>query len=190
MLTHHRAHTLFGGGEPLSSNEETTETQRENWREDSPYGLRRFGEEFITVGRVALCCHRKKHPPSLLDREWGETAPDAIYYNFLHGIELGLKAFLRHVDAVPLRELRLQFGHNVDRLLEEALQHNLWQHCPDLTLAHICTIRLASPLYSSSQLGYPRIGGVSMPDIACVCKAARALRSGLRSLDMSPAPNE
>ena len=28
-------------------------TNKEEWRDDSPIGLRRFGEEFITVGKDA-----------------------------------------------------------------------------------------------------------------------------------------
>ena len=33
-----------------------------DWRGDSPYGLWRFGREFITVGCDALKADRKRHP--------------------------------------------------------------------------------------------------------------------------------
>ena len=61
------------------------------------------GFEFITVGHDALVSYRKRSPSN---HESAEAIPPfAIYYNFLHGIELGLKASLLHVKARKLKEL-------------------------------------------------------------------------------------
>ena len=49
-----------------------------------------------------------------------------ISYNFLHGIELGLKAFLLHVDKriLPI-DLRDCYRHNTRKLLMKAAEHGL-----------------------------------------------------------------
>ena len=121
---------------------------KEEERQDSPKGLWRFGFEFVTIGHDALACHKKREkegrgtnhshvPPS-------KHAPFPIYFNFLHGIELGIKAYLRHVDAVPLKDFRnpkKKFGHHLEHLLTKALCHDLRKKCPELTDSHIATIR-------------------------------------------------
>ena len=159
----------------------------EEWREASPIGLRRYGEEFIRVARDALEAHRKRNPPlSALENHVGEFAPDPIYYNFLHGVELGLKSYLLHVGAVKLRDLRRQFGHNLTRLLEKALDHDLRRQCSELTDTHLDPIRNLSPVYESKQLEYIHIGFCSSGpvDIRKVADAAETLIAGLKELRM------
>ena len=157
----------------------------EEWREASPYGLRRYGEQFITVARDALEAYRNRNPPpSVLEKCVGETALEAIYYNFLHGVELGLKSYLLHVEAVEFRVLRRQFGHNLTRLLDEALKHGLCRQCPKLTDDHLKAICLSSPLYKRKQFEYIRIGAVSIPPIPKVAEAAETLIAGLKELNM------
>ena len=47
--------------------------QDEGWQGDSPFGLRRFGAEFIQVGHDALDAYRRRNPPTLLDQHAGEV---------------------------------------------------------------------------------------------------------------------
>lgn len=160
----------------------------EEWRGDSPVGLRRYGVDFVTVGKDALQAHRKRNPPTLIDEHIGELAPDAVYYNFLHGVELGLKSYLRHVDAVPLKELRSRpYGHNLCSLLDESIRFDLRARCPRLEDDHIEAIRCSSECYMQKELEYIEIGFAKYPAIDVVSKAAEALISELRKLPMQPA---
>ena len=166
----------------------------EEWRGDSPVGLLNDGREFIKVGHDALCCHRKRQKKLLgpsqeppLDLQ-GEIAPFAIYYNFLHGVELGLKAYLRHVDAVTLKNLKSRrFGHNLASLLDEALKHGLCSQCPELTVTNLAVIRSLSPIYADKQFEYIRIGGVQLEPVAQVAEAAETLIAELKKLRMKAA---
>ena len=152
---------------------------------DSPRGLWRFGCEFVTIGHDALACHRKRkkdgHGPNHSHVPPSKHVPFPIYYNFLHGIELGLKAYLRHVDAVPLKDLRnpKKFGHHLDRLFTKALCHSLREECPELTDIHVVTIRYSSKLYAEKEFEYIRIGGVQLMAIDQVVEAADILIAGL-----------
>ena len=160
----------------------------EEWRGDSPVGLRRFGEEFITVGKDALKAHRRKNPPTLLEQHLGEVAPHAIYYNFLHGVELGLKSYLRHIDAIPLKKLRSRsYGHDLCRLLDVAIRHGLRARCPRLEDPHIDVIRCSNERYMQKEFEYIRTGLARYPPIDAVAKAAKTLIDELNGLRMQPA---
>lgn len=74
------------------------------------------GKEFVRVGRNEL------------SRDWKETFgllfPDShqsTAYNFLHGIELGLKAYMLFKDGklLPI-DLKGNYGHNLRKLLIDA----------------------------------------------------------------------
>ena len=167
----------------------------EEWREASPIGLRNEGDEFITVARDALAAYRKRQPelndpgyPQNAREEMLKTARFPIYYNFLHGVELGLKSYLLHVGAATLKDLRKQFGHKLDRLLDEALRCNLRSQCSELTNTHIDAIYESSQLYEDKQFEYHRIGGVSLVRIDQVAEAAETLIKGLKKLPMKPVP--
>ena len=163
-------------------------TKGEEWRGDSPVGLRRFGEEFITVGNDALKAHRKRNPPTALEQHLGEIAPHPIYYNFLHGVELGLKSYLRHIDAVSLQSLRSpSYGHNLCRLLDESIRHGLRQQCPRLEDPHIEVFRFANEVYRPKDFEYISIGFAQYPPIDVVAKAAKTLIAELKELPMQPA---
>ena len=157
----------------------------EKERQDRTIGLWRFGCEFLTIGHDALACHRKREKehrgPNRSHVAPREVSSFPIYYNFLHGIELGLKAYLRHVDAVPLEELRnpKKYGHDLDRLLTKALCHGLREACPELTDSHVDTIRFSSGLYAKKEFEYIRIGGVQLVPIEQVVEAADILIAGL-----------
>ena len=160
----------------------------EEWRGDSPVGLRRFGAEFITVGKDALEAYRKRNPPTLLDEHSGEVAPDAIYYNFLHGVELGLKSYLRHIDAVPFKDLRSHlYGHNLCSLLDESIKGGLRARCPKLEDAHIDVIRCLNEYYMRKQFEYVQIGLAQYQTIDVVATTAETLIAGLKQLPMQPA---
>ena len=167
----------------------------EEWREASPVGLQRNGEEFITVARDALAAYRKRQPelsnpqvPQYRKDQLLETAPFPIYYNFLHGIELGLKSYLLHVEAATLEDLRNRFGHKLACLLGEACKYNLRSQCPKLTGTHIGAIDNSSPLYEDKQFEYIKTGGMSLVHINHVAAAAETLIAGLKKLRMKPAP--
>ena len=161
----------------------------ENWREMSPIGLQRYAIEFITVGRDALDKHRKRH---IADRGPGRDhvpynlpPPFPIYYNFLHGMELGLKAYLLHVNAVTIGDLKSeQLGHNLANLLDKALEHDLCIKCPELTDSIIQVIRFSSSAYADKRFEYIRIGGLQLKPIDEITDAADTLINGLNQLDM------
>lgn len=164
------------------------------WMEGSPFGLRRFGVEFITVARDALKAYRDREP-ELHDRQvlqfrreqLLELAPFPIYFNFLHGVELGLKSYLLQVGPEPLGEIRKRFSHRLDCLLDEARKYDLHRQCPELKQTHIDVIRHSSQLYASKQFEYIRTGGVSLVPIDQVAEAAETLITGLKRLPMEPA---
>ena len=165
--------------------------EKEEWRGDSPVGLRRLGAEFIKVGQDALEAYRRRNPPTLLDQDLGEVAHDAIYYNFLHGIELGLKSYLRHTNAVPLRDLRSSsFGHDLCCLLDKSIEHGFHTECPELKDAHIEVIWCSSERYRSKEFEYIQIGAAQYPPIDAVAEAAETLITELKELQMKPAKSD
>lgn len=158
---------------------------KDEWRGDAPVGLRRFADQFITVGRDALDCYykREKKLPAFgfLSEIASEIAPEAIYYNFLHGIELGLKAYLLKFGAATIGSLRRNFGHDLKRLLCEACAYGLRQRCPRLSDKHIDVIRTSSSLYKGKEFEYIRIGAVTQPLIGDVAEAAETLLADLKN---------
>ena len=109
------------------------------------------GLEFIVTAKVALDSLRtnKSFGPIVYPNTnpIGD-APSAIYFNFLHGIELCLKFYLVHEVGMLEKELR-KFSHDLDRLLKEALKHRLECACTELTATDLQTIRFLSEHYSS-----------------------------------------
>ena len=168
--------------------------KEETWRWESPFGLRRYGSDFIAVACDALEAYRKRQPElndptysSFSRQQLLEIAPDPIYYNFLHGVELGLKSYLLHAGTRPLEKIRKHFGHDLSRLLDETLKLDLRSQCPQLTDTHIEAIRFSSELYRSKQLEYIRIGAVQSVPIDQVAEAAKTLIGGLKRLPMRTA---
>ena len=156
----------------------------EEWSEARPRGLWRYGLEFITVGHDALDSHRKREiagrGPNRSHVPLSSRAPFPIYYNFLHGVELGLKAYLLSVKAATIEELRSKkFGHNLDRLLNKALDYDRRSGCLELTDAHISVICSSNELYASKQFEYIKIGEAQLMPIDSVAEAADTLIAGL-----------
>ncbi|MCY4515105.1 MAG: hypothetical protein OXC69_08230 [Candidatus Tectomicrobia bacterium] len=87
-----------------------------------------LGKAFIRIGHNELARNWK----NVFQTQQLQSLP-AISYNFLHGIELGLKAFLLHIDK---RILPIDFkskgghGHDIVRLLKDAAGRGLVQERP------------------------------------------------------------
>ena len=167
----------------------------EEWREENSVGLLGCGREFITVGHDALAAHRERQTElrdpgcgPLRHRHLLEEATFAVYYNFLHGVELGLKSYLLHVEMATLEDLRTRFGHKLACLLDEALKHSLCSQCPKLTDTHLDTIRFLSTLYADKQFEYHWIGRLLNVPIDQVAETAKTLITELKKLPMKP-PN-
>lgn len=161
----------------------------DSWRQDSPFGLRRYGKQFVTVGQDALEAHRRRSFGTASTQVRLVVAPDAIYYNLLHGVELGLKAYLRQIDAVSLSDLRRPpYGHNLSSLIEKSINCNLLANCPKLKKLHIDALHSANQLYMNKEFEYIRIGFVQYPPIEVVAEAADTLITSLENIRMRPAP--
>ena len=180
----------FEGLLRLFRTRETKMALSEKWRETSPYGLRRYADEFIAVGHDALNCYRKRES-SLRGSSYEHVPPDRIvpfpiYFNFLHGIELGLKAYLLHVDAATINKLKSkQLGHNLSNLLDKALEHGLSSNFPELTKRHTDIIRCSNETYSNKWFEYIRIGGERLMPIDEVVTVAYKLSKGLKGTSIN-----
>ena len=147
-------------------------------------GLCSYGLEFRQTAVDALDLYKKKNPSNPINPGY---APFAIYFNFLHGIELGLKSYLVHKAGMREEELRTKFGHNLDRLLEVAFRHDLQTACTELTDTDIQTISSLSEHYSSKKFEYIWMdGSLEMFDIEEVAKATDNLIFGVEDLVRKP----
>ena len=134
---------------------------REEWRQDSPQGLWTEAREFRDVGQCALKAHPNKF-----------AFP--IYYLFLHAVELSLKAYLRQVEAATMAELRREYGHNISKLIDKAIDKNLCSHC-SLNETQIKVLDALSDIYSKKDFEYFRLGFYSLPNIQLVAATADVL---------------
>ena len=148
-------------------------------------GLWFYGLEFIETAADALAAYKKKNPTKPIGPGY---APFAIYFNFLHGIELCLKSYLVHEAGMCDEDLRSkEFRHNLDRLLDEAICHRLRGACTELTDTDLETIRYSSKNYSYKNFEYMWMGGsLEILPIDQVAKTAKVLRSGLENLVWAP----
>lgn len=80
-----------------------------------------FGKDFVRIGRNELSRDWKKTFGLSLPENHRPTA-----YNFLHGVELGLKAYLLFNDErlLPI-DLKRNYGHNLRKLLTDAKSNGL-----------------------------------------------------------------
>ena len=91
------------------------------------------------------------------------------------------------VEAAELQDLRRSYGHDLARLLDKSLEHDLRTRCPSLTDTHITAIRGSSDLYKNKQFEYIRIGGIQLMPIDQVAEAAKTLITGLNNFPMRTA---
>ena len=79
----------------------------------TPLGLWRYAKDFSKAASIVV------------DTFGDEVSTLPAYYLCGHSIELSLKAYLLG-EGIPLRKLKSkEFGHNLERLVGEALRHNL-----------------------------------------------------------------
>ena len=168
---------------------------QEEWRQDSPRGLCTAAKEFRDVGQDALAAHMNRVQsnsnlslPVEVQMECGIASPASfpIYYNFLHAIELLLKAYLRHVDAVPLKELRHQpYRHNISKLLEVSIEKEICSHC-NLNSDQIDAIHEVSCEYSTKRLEYFYLRLTTPPKISIkrIADATDTLVDGIDDMDL------
>ncbi len=88
------------------------------------FGHREFfehGKEFVRIARNELSRDWKKS----FDLLFPETHQSTVY-NFLHGVELGLKAYMLFKDEriLPI-DLKGNYGHNIQKLLIDARKNSL-----------------------------------------------------------------
>ena len=129
--------------------------------------------DFVVVGHDALEAHgeRKPHNPT----EGVEIAPVPVYYNFLHGIELALKAYLVHRKVLTKDADLRSLGHDLDRALRKAIKHDLRTKCPLLTSAHTAAISGLSDMYKTREFNYSKTGPKTIGGIHPVVEAADIL---------------
>ncbi|SOE97614.1 hypothetical protein SAMN05414139_10759 [Burkholderia sp. D7] len=81
-------------------------------------GLARYAYEYIEAALVVENDHAEKHPG-------GQISPTPAYFLAHHGIELTLKAYLRHV-GVTVRELgSKKYGHDLHACYRKAKELGL-----------------------------------------------------------------
>ena len=145
-----------------------------------------YGRSFINTAGDALRIYQKENPMSDLR----EPTLFPIYFNFLHGIELGLKSYLVHKTGMLEKELR-QYGHRLDDLLAEALRHRLEQDCTKLTSTNLEVIRFLSKHYATKKFEYVWMGGsLEMLPIHMVHETANTLISSLQDVVGTPGAKE
>jgi len=82
------------------------------------------------------------------------SVPFPIYYNFLHGIELCLKAYLMRFHHYSVSRLKCEFGHDLSKLLNEAVSQGLRDQCSNITDNHLSTINELSDDYLNKDFEY------------------------------------
>lgn len=94
-------------------------------------------------------------------------------------IELSLKAFLV-TKKFTVKQLRQkEFGHNIDALLEKAVENNLSENVT-LETAHGGAMRLLSQEYASRRFQYIETGFISLPLDPLIDECAQLLTSKLK----------
>jgi hypothetical protein len=102
-----------------------------------------------------------------------------VYYLYRHGLELGMKAFLRS-GGVTVRELAgHRLGHNLGRLYEEVLAYQLPLDDDFRKLARR-VIRLLDRADREQQFRYVIVGVQQLPDLGAVRHVGRGLFAAIR----------
>ena len=157
----------------------------EEWREATPPGLRRYANEYDQVAKDALEGCRDRLPES---QRHHSHVPFAIYYNFLHAIELALKSYMAHTGS-DLGELK-RVGHDLEKALNICIDKGIRDNCPKLTDLLVDTIKYASSTYKNKEFEYIRVGHIQLGHIDQIAMASSALLAGIGNIEMQPANPE
>jgi len=131
----------------------------------TPYGLWRYGNDFRRAAVTVYAEHRT-------------VGFMPLYFLLGQSIELSLKAFLL-ARGLPLNELRRKkYGHNLEKLLNEALERGLSRQV-ELEQEHVAAINLLGIEYLARQFQYINTGSKVLPEVQLVVGAAEALSRGL-----------
>lgn len=128
-----------------------------NDRRDRPLGWWKFGMDSLTAGHDALDAMRSRTQNTKLHYVFPSFP---IYYCFLQGVELGLKAYLRHKDIRSMEQLK-KIGHDITKLLNIAEQNGIRQQLSWLTDRDFTILHSHSPMYKDKEFTYIRTGIVS-----------------------------
>lgn len=130
-------------------------------------GLARYAFEYIEAALV-VDDHMGQR------KEFKVVAPIPALYLAGHGIELSLKAYLRH-HGVSVRKLQ-KLGHDLDRCYRRAIELGLHK----IFKPHIAeegALELLNGLYAAKELEYIRTGMKHFPTFALVSRLAVRLHN-------------
>ena len=153
----------------------------DDWRQATPPGLRRYAQEYLQVADDALHAHRARLPEN---QRHHTHVPFPLYFNYLHSIELALKAYLAHTGS-DVRHLR-QIGHNLEAALDECIERGMREQDDAITDVMLDTVRHANQLYSRKDFEYIRVGMVQLAHIDQVAMAATAILNCMNQIAMHP----
>ncbi len=140
------------------------------WKKLKSLALLESAIEFFFVARSALQVRRLAT---------GSIAPfeseKAITFNFLHSIELGLKAYILRSGETSFDNLK-QFRHDLSLLLEECEKIGINDACPRFRKEQEMIIKRMSPIYANAEaLRYFAGGGLSKTRIGVLQDTAELL---------------
>ncbi len=129
-------------------------------------GMWRYGNDFLLAATTILNKHHEK---------------GFMPYYFLIGqsIELSLKGYLL-AKGVKLKTLRYDYGHNLNKLLNLALEKDLITSV-NLDNTHIGAIELLSKEYLDKRFQFIKTGVMQLPLTQYIHEAGKILSSNLES---------
>jgi hypothetical protein len=149
------------------------------------FGLRRYAVEYLQVADAGLAAYRAEL--SEVKRRHTVLAPFAVYFNYLHAVELALKAYMVHTGS-PLSELRsgTGVGHDLRAALNFCHHGRRLRDHVELSSRVLETIRACSGTYRQKDFEYIRRGSVALRPIDDVKEAAAAVVEGMLAVEMLP----
>ena len=135
-------------------------------KQTTPFGLWRYGNDFMRAATTILINHN-------------EQAFMPYYFLIGQSIELSLKAFLL-ADGVELEVLHKKYGHKLDQLITLANEHNI-QEVVNIKNTHVAVIDLMSKEYNGKRYQYIKTGMMNLPHIPLVHEAGELLSTELKN---------
>ena len=136
-------------------------------------GLARFAQDFLEASRSAAdgMGRGNKH---------FSVTPVPVIYLVGHSIELSLKSFLLNL-GVSLRDLRLEYKHDLGKLLVAARELGLEQHV-QFEEVELGAFEVLNDLYSTKQLEYIVTGYRVFPQLDPIEAFAKKLCEAISPL--------